>query len=124
MLTNAEQHEQQGICDTNLFAGIMLAKATSVVRMVAKKMSPSNSRRFRQMGSSRNAMSMDSSQHNDMSQGDITSIVHRQPFHIRVLSQMEEILDKNKYEGNTLDLLKTRSYGHVMCLDSTIFIKT
>lgn len=75
-------------------------------------------------GSSRDTMSMDTSQHEDSPREDTPPIVRRQPFHICVLTRIHQIVVKNYYKRNALHLLQMRNYAHVKHFEPTLLART
>ncbi|RLN40539.1 hypothetical protein C2845_PM01G43130 [Panicum miliaceum] len=90
-----------------------------------KKLSPSSSWRSRGTASSRDNMSVDSSHRDTDSQEDATPAVPRSRVQgrIRVLTSVEQLVPRNDYEWEALDLLKTQMYHHVRIFEPLFFIK-
>ncbi|RLN04132.1 hypothetical protein C2845_PM13G07870 [Panicum miliaceum] len=91
-----------------------------------KKLSPSSSRRSHEMTSSRDNMSIDSSHQDTDSQEDASPAVpsNRVQGRIRVLTSVEQLVLRNVYEREALDLLKNQTYHHVRIFEPLFFIKT
>ncbi|RLN08661.1 hypothetical protein C2845_PM11G04880 [Panicum miliaceum] len=96
------------------------------VKNKLKKLSPSSSRRSRGTASSRDNMSVYSSHRDTDSQEDATPAVPRSHIQtrIRILTSVEQLMPRNDYEREALDLLKNQTYHHARIFEPFIFIKT
>ncbi|RLN03089.1 hypothetical protein C2845_PM13G08630 [Panicum miliaceum] len=90
-----------------------------------KKLSPSSSRRSHGTTSSRDNMSVDSSHRDTDSQEDASPVVSRSRVQgrIRVFTSVEQLVPRNDYEREALDLLKNQTYHHVKIFEPLFFIK-
>ncbi|RLM69219.1 hypothetical protein C2845_PM17G08550 [Panicum miliaceum] len=91
-----------------------------------RKLSPSNSRRSHGTTSSKDNMSVDSSHQDTDSQEDASPVVPRSRVQgrIRVLTSVEQLMPRNDYQREALDLLKNQMYHHVRIFEPLFFIKT
>ncbi|RLN09599.1 hypothetical protein C2845_PM11G04440 [Panicum miliaceum] len=87
---------------------------------------PSSSWRSHETASSRDNMSVDSSHRDTDSQEDATPVVPRSRIQTRisVLTSVEQLMLRNDYKREALDLLKNQTYHHVRISEPFFFIKT
>ena len=84
-----------------------------------KKMFSMSSRSSRCSSSSRDNMSVDSGRHTNVSREEEESpAVPRHRLRIRVLTMVEQIVVKNDYEREVLELLKWQIFGHAKRFES------
>jgi len=69
-------------------------------------------------------MSVDSSQHDTVSQESESQEVPRNRIRIRIMTRVEHILTRNEEERKVLDKLQTRIYSHAKYFDAMVLIKT
>jgi hypothetical protein len=70
-------------------------------------------------------MSVDSGHRSHASQEEEEiPVVPRSRFHIRILTMVEQIIAKNDYERQALELLKRQTYGYAKRLETRFLIMT
>ena len=90
-----------------------------------KKALSKSSRSSRSSSSSRDAMSVDSDCHTNVSWSEEESpAVPRPRLHIRILTMVDQIAVKNDYEWEALELLKKQNFGHAKRFDTRFLMKT
>ena len=90
-----------------------------------KKMFSKSSRSSRSLSSSRDNMSVYSGHHTNVSREEEESpAVPRHRLRIRVLTMVEQIIVKNDYEREALELLKRQNFGHAKRFESCFLMKT
>jgi hypothetical protein len=91
-----------------------------------KKLSPFSSRCSQSSASSRDNMSVDSGHRDSVSQEDMIPAVprNRVHIHIRVLTSVDQIVARNEYEREVLELLKKQSFCHTKIFEPLFIIKT
>jgi len=90
-----------------------------------KKTFTKSSRSSLSSSSSRDNMSVNSSRHTHVSREEKESpAVPRHRLRIRVLTMVEQIIVKNDYEWEALELLKRQNFGHAKRFESRFLMKT
>ncbi|PVH35122.1 hypothetical protein PAHAL_7G109600 [Panicum hallii] len=94
--------------------------------MLKKISSASSSRHSWNSASFRDEMSVDSSRRTSIFEEDITPAVPRSRVDIRIhiLEMIEQIVIRNDYEREALELLKKQSFSHVKIFEPLFLIKT
>src|SRR6185437_7508157 len=83
------------------------------------------SRSSRSSSSSRDNMSVDSDHHSHASrEEEEIPAVPRNRFRIRILTMVEQIIYKNNYEQQALELLKRQTYAHAKRFKTRFLITT
>ena len=99
----------------------MFEKAKEKIKRTFSK----SSRSSRCSASSRDAMSVDSSRHTNVSREEEEPPAVLKPrLRIRVLTMVEQIAVKNDYEWEALQLLKKQNFGHAKRFETRFLIKT
>ena len=99
----------------------MIGKAKEKIRRALSK----SSRSSRSSSSSRDAMSVDSGSHTNVSwEEEEPPVVPKPRLRIRILTIVEQIAVKNDYEREAMELLKRQNFSHAKRFDTRFLIKT
>ena len=99
----------------------MIGKAKERIKRALSK----SSRSSQSSSSSRDAMLVDSGRHTNVShEKEESPAVPRHRLRIRVLTMVEQIVVKNDYEWEALELLKRQNFGHAKRFESRFLMKT
>jgi hypothetical protein len=99
----------------------MIGKAKEKIKRALSR----SSRSSRSSTSSRDNMSVDSGRRTHVSQEEEEiPIVPRNRVRIRILTMVEQILVRNNYEREALDLLKKQNFGHTKRFETYFLMKT
>ena len=99
----------------------MITRAKEKVKKVFSR----RSRSSRSSSSSRDNMSVDSGHRSHVSREEEEEIpaVPQSCFRIRILTMVEQIVVRNDYEWEALDLLKKQSFGHAKRFETYFLLK-
>ena len=99
----------------------MLNKAKEKIKKALSR----KSRSSRSSSSSRDSISVNSGHHSHTSwEEEEIPAVPRSRFYIRILTMVEQIVVKNDYEWQALELLKRQTYGHAKRFETCFLIMT